>query len=83
MTGGHCYHDFSSVLFSQYEAERVEIGSRHQTKKQRLLGVQQLTHVHCNTHTHTQSVQYVLTSNHMHAGSAVVTAARVCVCVHI
>lgn len=47
---GHRYHDFSSLLFSQYEAECVGVGSSHQTKEQRLLGVHQLTHIHCNTH---------------------------------
>jgi len=47
------YHDFSGLLFSQDEAEGVEVGSRHQTKKQRLLAICQLTHIHCNTHTHT------------------------------
>lgn len=47
------YHHFSALLLSQDEAEHVGVGSSHQTKKQRLLVVRQLTHIHCNTHTHT------------------------------
>lgn len=54
--GGDGYHDFSSLLFFQDEAERVPVRSRHQTKKQRLLAIRQLTHIHWMTHTHTHLV---------------------------